>query len=171
MDTTSLKARLRDLDLIPRTPSRPAARRTKRPDRSARSITPLAEQNHLALRAATTEGVQFLIERGLDAMFDDFGTTLIPGIIELPQMQADIARMDWRVLHFRDGPYGFLTSDFPITILPGLADPNSLISLPLSPTAIFLASYNSNLLNSFQATPPPGLIDAASRVTIGSAQR
>lgn len=58
MDTTSLKARLRDLDLIPRTPYRPAARRTKRPDRSARSITPLAEQNHLALRAATTEGVQ-----------------------------------------------------------------------------------------------------------------
>jgi len=112
----------------------------------------------------------FVEQRGLGGLIEDFGTTLLPGLIELPQMQADIARMDWRVLHFRDGPYGFVTSDFPICMLPGLGSPECLISLPLSPTAIFLASYSSELLDKLDALQPPALIDEANRIAIQSAQ-
>ncbi|KEQ53731.1 DUF4238 domain-containing protein [Sphingobium chlorophenolicum] len=115
--------------------------------------------------------MEFLKERGVGGLIEGFGTTLIPGLVDLPQMKADIARMDWRVFHFRDGPYGLVTSDFPICMLPGLASPNCLISLPLSPTAIFLASYNSELLNQLDALMPPALIDAANRISIQSAQQ
>jgi hypothetical protein len=115
--------------------------------------------------------MEFLKERGVDGLVEDFGTTLIPGLVDLPQMKADIVRMDWRVFHFRDGPYGLLTSDFPICMLPGLGSPDCLISLPLSPTAIFLASYNSELLNQLDALTPPALIDAANRISIQSAQK
>lgn len=130
-------------------------------------------EEYEALRRATDPPtlMEFLRERGIDGLVEDFGTTLIPGLVELPQMKADIARMDWRVFHFRDGPYGLVTSDFPICMLPGLASPDCLISLPLSPTAIFLASYSSDLLNQLDALQPPALIDSANRISIQSAQQ
>ena len=115
--------------------------------------------------------LEFLLQRGLGTLVEDFGTTLIPGLIDLPRMKADIARMDWRVFHFRDGPYGLVTSDFPICMHPGLGSPDCLISLPLSPTAIFLASYNNELLNRLDALRPPALIDTANRLSIQSAQK
>lgn len=115
--------------------------------------------------------MEFLHARGLGPMLDDFGTTLIPGLIDLPQMRLDIARMNWRVLHFRDGPYGFVTSDFPICMHPGLGSANCLISLPLSPSAIFLASYNGDLLDKLDALRPPAVLDAANRISIQSAEQ
>ncbi|USI75087.1 DUF4238 domain-containing protein [Sphingomonas morindae] len=79
--------------------------------------------------------------------------------------------MGLRVLISESWYYGLLTSDFPICMLPGLGSPDCLISLPLSPTAIFLASYNSELLNQLDALAPPALIDAANRISIQSAQQ
>lgn len=115
--------------------------------------------------------MEFLNVRGLGAMLDDFGTTFIPGLIDLPQMRVDIGRMNWRVLHFRDGPYGFVTSDFPICMHPGLGSANCLISLPLSPSAIFLASYDGDLLDKLEALKPPAVLDAANRISIQSAEQ
>ncbi|EGD60689.1 hypothetical protein Y88_1770 [Novosphingobium nitrogenifigens DSM 19370] len=103
-------------------------------------------------------------------LFEDFGTSLIPDMIAIPNMNHDIMGMDWRVCHFKDGPYGFLTCDFPICMLPGLAHPDCLISLPLSPTAVFLAAYNSDLLDRLTVLQPPTLIDAVNRLSISSAQ-
>ncbi len=114
---------------------------------------------------------EFLSVRGLDWVLNNFGRSLIPGLIENPRMTKDIAHMHWIVLRYGAGPYGFVTSDFPICMHPGLAHQNCLISLPLSPTALFLAAHDVELLNQLRALPPATVINAANKIVIKSAER
>lgn len=114
---------------------------------------------------------EFLQARNLEHVIDNFGTTMLPQLVDIPQMNHDIARMDWRVQHYRDGPYGFITSDFPICMLPGLAYPDCIISLPLSPTAVFLAGYDAALIDAVTSQPPERVIDRVNEISAASAQR
>jgi Protein of unknown function (DUF4238) len=115
--------------------------------------------------------LEFIQDKKLDHLIDNFGTMMLPQFVDIPHMNYDIARMDWRVQHYRDGAYGFITSDFPICMLPGLAYPDCIISLPLSPTAVFLAGYDSSLLDALAAQPPHRVIDRMNEISAQSAQR
>jgi len=113
----------------------------------------------------------FLSERGLDWVLNNFGRSLIPGLIENSRIKKDIAHMHWVVLRYEEGPYGFVTSDFPICMHPGLAHRNCLISLPLSPTSLFIAAHDMELLDQIRALPPATVINAANKIAIKSAER
>ena len=115
--------------------------------------------------------LEFIKARKLDHLIDNFGTAMMPQLTEIPHMNRDIFRMDWRVQHYRDGPYGFVTSDFPICMLPGLAYRDCIISLPLSPTAVFLAAYDAKLIDAITAQPPDRVIDRVNEISVGSARR
>jgi len=115
--------------------------------------------------------LEFIREKKLDHLIDNFGTVMMSQLVDIPQMNHDIAHMDWRVQHYRDGPYGFITSDFPICMLPGLAYRDCIISLPLSPTAVFLAGYDSSLIDAVVAQPPHCLIDKMNEISAQNAQQ
>lgn len=114
---------------------------------------------------------EFMSVNGIDWVTNNFGRSLIPKLIGLPKINEDIAHMHWVVQRYEGGPYGFLTSDFPICMHPGLAHRNCLISLPLSPTALFIAAHDNELLDQIRAHSAATIINSANKLVIESAER
>ena len=74
---------------------------------------------------------------------------MIKGIIDHDRAVPDIMRMHWSVIDVAGASRELLTSDRPIVMPLGLANPKAHIALPISPTKLFVAAYNER----FKALP------------------
>jgi hypothetical protein len=66
--------------------------------------------------------------------------------------------MRWARISVSDARFTLLTSDQPLDIPLNLADKSAYIALPLSPTALFVASNNSSLLDALARHDPSKLV-------------
>jgi len=80
-------------------------------------------------------------ERNFVGLTDNFGLTILPGVITDPEHTKLIAGMHWWLEDVSEANVELLTSDRPLWVSTGLKKPNCLLALPLSPTRIFFASH------------------------------
>lgn len=111
------------------------------------------------------------VERYAPALIDNFGKTLLPGIVTHQATGNELIRMHWGVLGSDGAHPNILTCDRPLFLSNGINDPKCVIALPLSPRAIFLASRDQTRLNRLIATENSALIRAVNESIVTQADR
>jgi uncharacterized protein DUF4238 len=110
------------------------------------------------------------VERYRPALIDNYGKSILPGIVTHQAIGNEIIRMHWVV-----GTYGatpdILTCDRPLYLSPGVNDPKCVIALPLSPCAIFFASRDPSILDTLMRMERSALIRATNESVVTQAAR
>jgi hypothetical protein len=110
------------------------------------------------------------VERYRPALIDNYGKSILPGIVTHQAIGNEIIRMHWVV-----GTYGatpdILTCDRPLYLSPGVNDPKCVIALPLSPCAIFFASRDPSILDTLMRMERSALIRAINESVVTQAAR
>ena len=110
------------------------------------------------------------VERYAPALIDNYGKSILPGIVTHQDIANEIIRMHWVV-----GSYGatpdILTCDRPLYLSPGVNDPKCVIALPLSPCAIFFASRDPSTLDKLMRMERSALIRAINESVVTQAAR
>ncbi len=76
----------------------------------------------------------------------NFGISTLSDWMCNSKVLNEICNMHWWVMDLGGTGYSLLTSDHPCIYIRGIKDSNCLIALPLSPSKIFFAVNNSNLV-------------------------
>ncbi len=84
-------------------------------------------------------------------------------------MAAAIARMQWARITVAKSRFTLLTSDRPLDIPLNLTDRSAYIALPLSPTALFVASNNAGLLDTLGKHDPSKVVRMMNLATVSQA--
>jgi hypothetical protein len=103
------------------------------------------------------------VERYAPALIDNYGKSILPGIVTHQATGNEIIRMHWGVLGGSGAAPDILTCDRPLYLSQGVNDPKCVIALPLSPRAIFLASRDQQSLDRIIAMKGTALIDDFNR--------
>jgi hypothetical protein len=110
------------------------------------------------------------VEQYAPALIDNYGKSILPGIVTHQAIGNEIIRMQWMV-----GMYGatpdILTCDRPLYLSPGVNDPRCVIALPLSPSAIFFASRDPSILDKLMRMERSALIRAINESVVTQAAR
>jgi hypothetical protein len=99
------------------------------------------------------------VEQYAPALIENYGKSILPGIVTHQATGNEIIRMHWVVGSSGTKP-DILTCDRPLYLSHGINDPKCVIGLPLSPSAIFLASRDPTRLNKLMGMESPALIRA-----------
>ena len=110
-------------------------------------------------------------EQNFIGLTDNFGMMILPNIIIDPDHMRLIATMCWWVQDVSDANVQLLTSDRPLWVSTGLKKPTCLMALSLSPTRIFLASRNRDLLFALNKEGPNKLARRSNRSLVSQADR
>jgi hypothetical protein len=81
-----------------------------------------------------------------------------------------LCQMPWNVVDFSNSPNLLLTSDRPIIMTNGLANPNGHIALPISPKQLFIAFSNSVGYQAVRRLPPKELIRRTNTLVVEQAR-
>ena len=111
------------------------------------------------------------VERYAPALIDNYGKSLLPGIVTHQATGNEIIRMHWGVLGSSGANPDILTCDRPLFLSHGINDPQCMIALPVSPHAIFLASRNQDSIDKLIAMDGPALIRAVNETIVTQAAR
>jgi hypothetical protein len=111
------------------------------------------------------------VERYAPALLDNYGKQLLPGIITHQAIGNEIIRMHWGVLGFSGALPDLLTCDRPLHLSHGIADPQCLIALPLSPRAIFFASRSQERLDGIIRSDGEAVLRSINEVMVAQAER
>jgi hypothetical protein len=111
------------------------------------------------------------VERYAPALIENYGKTLLPGIMTHQATGNEIIRMHWGVLGSSGANPDILTCDRPLFLSHGIDDPKCLIALPISPRAIFLASREQGTLDKLIGMESSALIRAANESIVTQADR
>lgn len=109
------------------------------------------EQNHEANRAtkqpSDPETIYEHVQRYVPSWWPDAHKFLLTQMIDQEQIGHVMVNMNWAVLDLSDAPHSLLTSDRPyIPSHEGLLSPDCLLSMPLSPTRLFVAANDMRKL-------------------------
>jgi hypothetical protein len=77
----------------------------------------------------------------------------LPGMIDNDVVGQHIINMRWAMLNLSAAPHTLLTGDRPCMTSRGIADPACMLSLPVSPTHLFVAANDIALLRQLYAQP------------------
>ena len=77
----------------------------------------------------------------------------LPDMIDNDVIGQKIINMRWEILNLSAAPHTLLTGDRPCMTSRGIADPVCMLSLPVSPTHIFVAAHDIGLLCRLAAQP------------------
>jgi Protein of unknown function (DUF4238) len=77
----------------------------------------------------------------------------LPDMIDNDVIGQHIINMRWAMLNLSAAPHTLLTGDRPCMTSRGIADPACLLSLPVSPTHLFVAAHDIGLLHRLAAQP------------------
>jgi hypothetical protein len=83
-------------------------------------------------------------------VLDNVGKSFLPELINHEKIGTHIMRMTWWTLDLSPGGVSLLTADRPLLRYEGLAHRNCLITLPLSPSHLFVAANRPDILNEIQ---------------------
>ena len=111
------------------------------------------------------------IDKYAPALIDNYGKSMLPGIVTHQAMGNEIIRMHWGVLGSSGANPDILTCDRPLYLSHGVSDPRCVIALPLSPRALFLASRDQESLNKIIAMEGDSLIHATNETMVTQAVR
>lgn len=78
----------------------------------------------------------------------------LPDMIDNDVIGQHIINMRWAMLNLSAAPHTLLTGDRPCMTSRGIADPACMLSLPVSPTHLFVAAHDIGLLRRLAAQPP-----------------
>jgi hypothetical protein len=110
------------------------------------------------------------VERYAPALIENYGKSILPGIVTHQPTGNEIIRMHWVV-----GSYGatpdILTCDQSLYLSHGVNDPKCVIALPLSPYAIFFASRQANSLDKLMRMERSALIRSINETVVTQAAR
>jgi hypothetical protein len=111
------------------------------------------------------------VERYAPALIDNYGKSILPGIVTHQSTGNEIIRMHWGVLGGSGASPDILTCDRPLYFSHGINDPKCVIALPLSTRAIFLASRDQVSLDRLIAMENSALINAINQTIVTQAER
>ncbi|MEE8294385.1 MAG: DUF4238 domain-containing protein [Sphingomonadales bacterium] len=106
------------------------------------------------------------VDKNFVGLLDNFGMLILPSIITDQTINKKISEMHWWVQDFSRATVPLLTSDRPLWIFSGVADPNCVIGLPLSPTKMFFAAYDLDVKETFRRKTENYLVRLANRTLI-----
>jgi len=75
-------------------------------------------------------------------------------VIDNDRVGKTVFEMKWSHIDLSNSTHQLLTSDRPIDMPLGLADPKAYISLPVSPRILFVAAHNHDMADALRATKP-----------------
>jgi hypothetical protein len=79
-------------------------------------------------------------------------------VIDNARVGKTVFEMKWSRVDLSKSNHELLTSDRPIDMPLGLADPKAYISLPVSPRILFVAAHNHDLANTVRAASPTEVV-------------
>jgi hypothetical protein len=94
---------------------------------------------------------------------------LLVAVMDNEQLGRRLVGMPWCVIDVSDAAYRLLTSDWPIELSLGATPP--VVSLPLDPTRLFIASDDLSLFERLDRADPNTLVEHMNRYVVGSARR
>ncbi len=97
-------------------------------------------------------------------------TGYLQKIMDSEAIAATINKMRWARISVSDARFTLLTSDQPLDVPLNLSDKNAYVALPLSPTALFVASNNSGLLDTLARHDPSKLVRMMNMATVTRAR-
>jgi hypothetical protein len=110
------------------------------------------------------------VEQYAPALIENFGKTILPGIVTHQATGNEIISMKWVVGWRTSGPR-VMTCDRPLYLSHGVNDPRCVIGLPLSPDAIFFASRDQASLDKLMRMESSALVRAINETVVGQATR
>ena len=90
----------------------------------------------------------------------------LPGLIDNQDIGERIINMRWAVLNLSAARHTLLTGDRPYTTSHGLLDRNCLLSVPLSPTHLFVAANEIEQLRQLRAQMPKDTVRNANNLLV-----
>lgn len=95
---------------------------------------------------------------------------LVVASIDNPVVGQHIIQMQWEVIEISGTSRRFLASDRPVGMY-RIKEPNGSLTLPISPTKLFVAVNNRNYLNAFRRQTNRQIVDQINRDHIRRARR
>jgi hypothetical protein len=93
-------------------------------------------------------------------------TQYLNKVIDGDALAATISKMQWTRLTVAEARFTQLTSDQPLDVPLSLGDKNAYISLPLSPTSLFVASNNTGLIETLSRHDPSKVVRMMNMATV-----
>jgi hypothetical protein len=93
-------------------------------------------------------------------------TQYLHKVIDGDAIAATIGKMQWTRITVAEARFSQLTSDQPLDAPLSLGDKNAYISLPLGPTALFVASNNTGLLDTLSRHDPSKVVRMMNMATV-----
>ena len=125
-----------------------------------------------------------LIRKPTDpACFEDYAQSVDPLIVEKfaslaiqrpsgnSQMGHFINNMHWKVYDLSESQFLLLLSDALLVMSNGLKKPDGHIAIPLSPTKLFVATYDKAFMSEFDRMSPQQLVRKTNQLVVGRAKR
>lgn len=111
------------------------------------------------------------VERYAPALIDNYGKSILPGIVTHQLTGNEIIRMHWGVLGGSGASPNILTCDRPLYLSHGINDSKWVIALPLSTRTIFLASRDQVSLDKLITMESSALINSINQTIVTQAER
>lgn len=86
------------------------------------------------------------VEKYAPQLLQNIGKTFLPKLIDHEKIGTHIMRMYWWTIDLSHSKVDLLTADRPVLRYEGLAHHNCLITLPLSPSLLFVAANRSDIV-------------------------
>ena len=111
------------------------------------------EAYRAAKQPGDPESVYEYARQKLPSLLADAHKFLLPQMIDDEKIGHVVVNMIWAVLDLADAPDSLLTSDRPYITSHGLLSPECLLSVPISPTRLFVAANNMQQLEALARQP------------------
>jgi hypothetical protein len=96
---------------------------------------------------------------------------LLREIIDDEKAGTTINNMYWARVLLNDSSVPLLTSDRPLDMPFGLADPNAYIALPVSPYVLFVAGHDDRWAKACEKKPPQDVVQMINQVVVAQARK
>jgi hypothetical protein len=100
----------------------------------------------------------WLAEQG--PLTPDLIVQLLRRLIDSELIGETLNAMYWSVYALEQPRFGFLTGDHPIMISNGLGHQRGFVALAISPSRLFIAAHDQQVINAFRTQRPNGLEQA-----------
>lgn len=98
------------------------------------------------------------VDENYPGLIDNFGLSFFHELVDNPNIGDQILRMTWWLWDFSDAPHDLLLSDNPCIFTHGINDANLIISLPVSPKKVFMATHSAMMAENLRKQKPQHLL-------------
>jgi hypothetical protein len=142
------------LSLMFRNPEAVATIKTHIVDMWDEGIKALQADYAARRRAGDPESCEEFIAKHEPSAAQIGAANFLADVIDNAQVGKTVFEMNWSRIDLGKSNHELLTSDRPIDMPLGLADPKAYISLPVSPRILFIGAHNHDLADTLRAANP-----------------